>query len=160
MQENQSKSDYTSIRRKHFLWVAFSLVMFGAILYFASIFNDYAKKNDTEKGAFCVINRYGKTESAIKAYPQNVIFTKDDAPTVTYRCKLKKGGKYTLRVYTNPSNPAFSDNDLKFFVNTGTEYKEVNMIPEGFAIGDGQKFWGEGVLTNIRLNGCVQDSTK
>lgn len=48
MQENQSKSDYTSIRRKHFLWVAFSLVMFGAILYFASIFNDYAKKNDIE----------------------------------------------------------------------------------------------------------------
>ena len=46
MQENQSKSDYTSIRRRHFLWVAFSLVMFGAILYFASVFNDYAKKND------------------------------------------------------------------------------------------------------------------
>lgn len=46
MQENQSKSDYTSIRRRHFLWVAFSLVMFGAILYFANVFNDYAKKND------------------------------------------------------------------------------------------------------------------
>ncbi len=118
---------------------------------------NYVRKNDTEKGAFCVINGYGKTESAIKAYPQNVIFSKDDAPTVTYGCMLKKSGKYTLRVYTNPSNPAFCDNELKFFVDTGTEHKEVNMIPEGFAIGDGQEFWGEGVLSNIRQKDITLD---
>lgn len=48
MQENKSDNNYLSIRRKHFLWVAFSLVMFGATLYFASIFSDYAEKNDIE----------------------------------------------------------------------------------------------------------------
>ena len=49
MQENNSNNnEYLSGRRRHFLWVAFALVLFGAILYFASIFSDYAEKNDIE----------------------------------------------------------------------------------------------------------------
>jgi len=49
MQENDNNNNnYLSTRRKHFLWVVFSLVLFGATLYFASIFSDYAEKNDIE----------------------------------------------------------------------------------------------------------------
>ena len=48
MQENNSNNNYLSTRRKHFLWITFSLVLFGATLYFASIFSDYAEKNDIE----------------------------------------------------------------------------------------------------------------
>lgn len=48
MQEESNNNNYLIIRRKHFLWGLFSLVLFGAILYFASIFNDYAEKNDIE----------------------------------------------------------------------------------------------------------------
>ena len=48
MQENNSKNEYLAGRRKHFLWVTFALVLFGAILYFASIISDYAEKNDIE----------------------------------------------------------------------------------------------------------------
>lgn len=48
MQENNSNKEYLTIRRRHFLWITFSLVLFGAILYFASIFSDYAQKNDIE----------------------------------------------------------------------------------------------------------------
>ena len=47
MQENNN-NDYLHIRRKHFLWVVFSLVLFGAILYFSSVVSDYAEKNDIE----------------------------------------------------------------------------------------------------------------
>ena len=121
---------------------------------------NYAYKNDTSSGAFEVINGYGKTESAIKAYPQNVTFTDKDAPTVTYRCSLKKSGKYTVRVYTNPSNPAFSDNRLAFFIKAGEKLTEINMIPEGYAIGDGQEFWGEGVLSNIRRKDITLELTE
>ena len=46
--DSSSKSNYIEERRKRFLWGVFSLVMFGAILYFASIFSDYAKKNNIE----------------------------------------------------------------------------------------------------------------
>ena len=48
MQENNSNNNYLSIRRKHFLWIVFSLVLFGAILYCASVVSDYAEKNEIE----------------------------------------------------------------------------------------------------------------
>ena len=48
MRENGNNNNYLSVRRKHFLWGAFALVLFGAILYFANIAGDYAEKNDIE----------------------------------------------------------------------------------------------------------------
>lgn len=48
MQENIGKKEYLAGRRKHFLWVTLALVLFGAILYFASVAGDYAEKNDIE----------------------------------------------------------------------------------------------------------------
>ncbi|MBO4711806.1 hypothetical protein J5681_07825 [bacterium] len=48
MQENIGKKEYLAGRRKHFLWGTLALVLFGAILYFASVVSDYAEKNDIE----------------------------------------------------------------------------------------------------------------
>ena len=48
MQENNSKKEYLSGRRRRFLWGTFALVLFGAILYFASVVSDYAEKNEIE----------------------------------------------------------------------------------------------------------------
>ena len=48
MQENNNNNNYLSVRRKHFLWIVFSLVLFGAILYCASVVSDYAEKNEIE----------------------------------------------------------------------------------------------------------------
>ena len=48
MQENTGKKEYLAGRRRHFLWITFSLVLFGAILYFASVAGDYATENDIE----------------------------------------------------------------------------------------------------------------
>ena len=48
MQENNSKKEYLSGRRRRFLWGTFALVLFGAILYFASVAGDYAEENDLE----------------------------------------------------------------------------------------------------------------
>ena len=48
MQENNSKREYLDSRRRRFLWGTFALVLFGAILYLASIIGDYAEKNDIE----------------------------------------------------------------------------------------------------------------
>lgn len=48
MQENNSKNDYLSGRRRRFLWGTFALVLFGVILYFASVAGDYAEENDIE----------------------------------------------------------------------------------------------------------------
>lgn len=48
MQENNNNNNYLSVRRKHFLWGTFALVLFGAILYCASVVSDYAEKNEIE----------------------------------------------------------------------------------------------------------------
>ena len=46
--ENNNKKEYVSGRRRRFLWGALALVLFGAILYSASIVGNYAEKNDIE----------------------------------------------------------------------------------------------------------------
>ena len=48
MQEINNGDTYTNVRRKHFLWGTFALVLFGAVLYCASVVSDYAEKNDIE----------------------------------------------------------------------------------------------------------------
>ena len=46
--ENNNKKEYVSGRRRRFLWGMLALVLFGAILYSASIVGNYAEKNDIE----------------------------------------------------------------------------------------------------------------
>ena len=45
---NNNKKEYVSGRRRRFLWGTLALVLFGAILYFASVVGDYAEENDIE----------------------------------------------------------------------------------------------------------------
>ena len=40
--------------------------------------------------------------------------------------------------------------------NSG-KMKKVNMIPEGFAVGDGNPFWSQGVLDNVRTTDVILD---
>lgn len=71
MQENNNKKDYLSIRRKHFLWLAFSFVLFGAILYFASVFSDYAQKNNLETLDDVKENVLGILKNDFALFPEN-----------------------------------------------------------------------------------------
>ena len=53
---------------------------------------------------------------------------------------------------TNPSNP--NTRLMELFVGVGSNggrLKKVNMIPDGFAIGDEQELWKKGVLDNLRI---------
>ncbi|MBR5417965.1 MAG: glycosyl hydrolase 115 family protein [Clostridiales bacterium] len=104
-------------------------------------------------GRFEVIPDYNRGLSAMKAYPQDVTFKKaGDAPTLMYQVSVPKDGKYTLRLMTNPSNP--NTRLMELFVGVGSNggrLKKVNMIPDGFAIGDEQELWKKGVLDNLRI---------
>ena len=103
-------------------------------------------------GSFEAIPDYNRGLSAMKAYPQDMTFKKaGDAPTLTYQVNVPKAGKYTLRLMTNPSNPPTRTPEIWFgvAVNNG-KTKKVNMIPEGFAVGDNQLIWKQGVLDNLR----------
>lgn len=121
---------------------------------FVSIFAENFTENiPGKKGAFEVIPDYTRGISAVKAYPQNIEFKRpEDAPRLSYLVDVPKAGKYTLRLMTNPSNPPTREKKVLFGVcaNDGKE-KKVNMIPDGFGVGDDQPLWKQGVLDNIRI---------
>lgn len=121
--------------------------------YIAILAENFAENIPGKAGSFEVIPDYNRGMSAMKAYPQDVEFKKAaDAPKLSYLVNVPKAGKYTLRLMTNPSNPPTREPKILFgvSVNDGKE-KKVNMIPEGFAVGDNQLIWKQGVLDNIRI---------
>ena len=71
MQENNSKKEYLSGRRRRFLWGTFALVLFGAILYFANIAGDYAEKNDIETLEDVKENVTGILKHDFAIFPEN-----------------------------------------------------------------------------------------
>jgi hypothetical protein len=123
--------------------------------------SDYTKKNDTDAGGFEVINGLGRSGAAIKAYPQNTVFARLNSPTVTYSVLVPEGGKYNVRVYTTCANPAKPGGNIIFtLAANGSSPVDVNMIPDDFAVGDGQKSWEQGVLDNVRVKDTAVELSK
>ena len=111
----------------------------------------YAYKTDTKAGEFRILPDYGRTLSAVKAFPQDAIFTAKQAPSVTYRFEVPTAGNYTVRLYSNPSNPAGRIPELYFGIAAnGERMRRVNMVTGGFRVGDGSFVWAKGVLDNNR----------
>ncbi|MCR5688026.1 MAG: glycosyl hydrolase 115 family protein [Lachnospiraceae bacterium] len=143
----------TDIPEKTFVYCGFE----GYMDYISINAVNFADKKDTGAGSFEIIGRYGRA-GAIKAYPQNALFAPMDAPSVVYRILLERAGRYDVTFYAAPSNPCRADGKLLFTVSTGPhDIREVNLIPEGYAVGDRQKDWEKGVLDNIRCAHAVMD---
>ena len=113
--------------------------------------------SDTDAG-FKVLPLYGRTISALKAFPVDKTFTEDNAPSVTYTFEVKRDGKYVSEIYMNPSNAPFMDGHLYYgvSVNDGPVLK-ADALPEGFKVGDNQPDWSLGVLENIRKAKTVHE---
>lgn len=101
---------------------------------------------------FQVIHGYGKTLSAIKAFPTTQYFTAGkDAPYLEYWFVVSEAGAYEAELYMQPSNPVTTENTLYYGiqVNDG-QIDIINTIPYGQRVGDMNFEWGAGVLNNIR----------
>lgn len=120
---------------------------------------NYSAKQAGAKGEFKEIPDYNRGMTAMKAYPQDVIFRKaGDGPKLTYQVQLPKDGKYELCLLTNPSNPYSHDAQILCGVSAnGGKMRRINMIREGFAVGDGNDIWSDGVLRNLRLTEVTLD---
>lgn len=111
----------------------------------------FFEKKDSRLGSFEILPDYGRTLSAVKAFPQDVTFPVKDAPGVTYRFTVPRAGRYFVRILSNPSNPPVRTPELFFGIGVnGARCKKINAIPEGFRVGDGNDAWAQGVLNNIR----------
>jgi len=103
-----------------------------------------------ESYRFEVLEGYGKTLSALKAYPTTAYFTPGkDAPYLEYLFKVEEAGNYELELYMQPSNAVTNENTLYYGIqlNDG-EINMINAIPEGQRVDS--YFWAMGVLNNIR----------
>lgn len=115
----------------------------------------YANKHDitNEQGnihQFKVIDGYGKTLSAIKAFPTTTYFTiGKDAPYVEYQFVVSEAGTYELELYMNPSNPVTNDPTLACGIQMNeADPMIVNTVPDDYRVDDGN--WASGVLNHIR----------
>ena len=101
--------------------------------------------------SFRLIHDYSRGMDAIKAYPQDEVLGTKNAPYLEYRINVPSAGRYDVTLYTNPSNPFGREPRILvgYSVNGGS-IKKINMIPEGFAVGDGNPYWSQGVLDNVR----------
>lgn len=115
--------------------------------------SNYSEKYAGAKGEFELIPDYNRGLDAMKAYPQDVVFHKNgEGPKLSYQVFLPKEGRYVLRLLTNPSNPYSHTPQILCGVATnGGKMKKINMIRDGFAVGDGNDIWSDGVLRNLRV---------
>ena len=120
---------------------------------------DYSRSIPSpSSAAFGIIPDYSRGMDAVKAYPQDKVLGTKNAPCLEYRISVPSAGKYDVTLYTNPSNPFGREPRILvgISVNEGS-IKKVNMIPEGFAVGDGNPYWSQGVLDNVRKTTVTVD---
>jgi hypothetical protein len=99
---------------------------------------------------FEVIRGYGKTLSAVKAYPTTETYTAGkDAPYVEYRFALNEGGRYEVELYMQPSNPVTNRGTIFCWIQANEgEIQKVQAVPDGYRVDDFT--WAQGVLNHIR----------
>lgn len=104
---------------------------------------------------FEVIDGYGKTLSAVKAYPTTAYYTAgEDAPYLDYLFTVRESGQYEVELYMQPSNPVTVGGKLSCGIqmNEG-ELQVVHTLPEGYRVDDWN--WAQGVLNHIRRHSAA-----
>lgn len=112
--------------------------------------NKEAAKENGAVSRFEVIHGYGKTLSAVKAFPTTEYFTAaDNAPYLEYHFWVQEGGAYEVELSMQPSNPVTNEGKLLCGIQVNEEeINVVNTVPEGYRVDDGN--WAKGVLDHIR----------
>jgi hypothetical protein len=112
--------------------------------------NKEASNQYGEVNRFEALQGYGKTLSAMKAFPTIEYFTAGkDAPYLEYQFVVQEAGVYELELYMQPSNPVTTDDTLFCGIQINEdEINIVNTLPEGYRVDDSN--WAAGVLDNIR----------
>lgn len=76
---------------------------------------------------FDVLEGYGKTLSAMKAFPTTEYFTAgEDAPYLEYHFVVSEAGAHEIKLYMQPSNPVTKDNML--FCDIQANEDDINVV--------------------------------
>ena len=111
--------------------------------------------------SFHILPDYGKTLSAIKAYPVTASYPNGkNAPYAEYRFALEDDGIKAFDFFLNPSNPAYKDNKLQFIAEVNGVKILKDVVDKNFKIGDDSFPWGEDIPNNIRISSVYADCKK
>ncbi|MBP5605154.1 MAG: glycosyl hydrolase 115 family protein, partial [Ruminiclostridium sp.] len=113
----------------------------------------FVRKHDAQNGAFEVLAPYGRTGSAIKAYPVTVDFTAEqEKPYTEYDFIVREGGSYIVRFYMQASTPVINrpEQYISFSVNGG-EITTVNTVKNTSRPFVGSAQWSQEAFENIKL---------
>ncbi|SDB83549.1 Glycosyl hydrolase family 115 [Pelagirhabdus alkalitolerans] len=113
-----------------------------------------------QKQSLDVLKGYGKTLSAVKAFPTTAYFTAlEDAPYVEYAFMTKEEATFEMDVYMQPSNPVGRDETIKCAIQINqTPARTIDPLPDGYRV-DGLE-WEKGVLNHIRVQTVEIDCEK
>lgn len=122
--------------------------------YIAIEAEHYFKKTAGARAEFACIHDYGKTRSAMKAFPTTEYFTPgEDAPYLEYHFAVEEEQVYEAELYMQPSNPVTTENNLCYAIQANNgDIRTYNVIKEGFQVGDQGHIWAAGVLNQIRTH--------
>ncbi len=152
--------DYISIEAEHFVRNVTANGAIGATGKVAAgaggSEQSAALKSVGEAAAFKVLPGYGKTLSAVKAFPVTAWFptaaNSSYAPFVEYAFALDEAGSMNFDFYLSPLNPVSKKNLLQFVAEVNGAKILKDVVPRSFAVGDDQQPWGNDIVNNIRVS--------
>jgi len=116
--------------------------------------NRFCEKKDTTAGRFIELKNYGRSGAGMKVYPTTASFTENDAgPALSYRFKIEEAGKYTVEIWTTPTNSVHNKRALRFKFESSNGKQVITAVPADFMAGSpSDQRWCEGVLNQIRVS--------
>lgn len=97
----------------------------------------YCGKKDTARGAFRVIEDYGKYGCGMKVFPSTAAFgEEEEKPELVYRFLSEKAGEYRIELFTAPANSPVSGRGVSLLVSAGEETVRAEILPADYRAGD------------------------
>lgn len=114
----------------------------------------YIHRHDTEKGAYQLIQGYGKYGSGVKVFPSTAVFSEEeDKPSLTWQFRIPEAGEYQVDLLVAPTNSVVSRQGMYVLVkNSRMEQRRVEITAPDFRAGESSDpRWAQGVLDQIRV---------
>lgn len=114
---------------------------------------NFFEKKDTNKGAFQVLEGYGKYGTGVKVFPSTAVFTMGEKkPYLSYRFYVEEGGAYEAELVVAPTNSVVNKQSMNVALQINDEAEQkVELVAADFRAGESSDpRWGMGVLNQER----------
>ncbi len=114
---------------------------------------NFFEKKDTGKGAFEVLEGYGKYGTGVKVFPSTAVFAlEEEKPNVSYRFYVEEAGEYEVELVVAPTNSVVNKQSVSVAVQVNEDApQKVELVAADFRAGESSDpRWGMGVLNQER----------